>query len=112
MNKTIGRGDTTFDKDNAIALREDIITLRDAALQTEAADWAVTLSHCVAFMHHAIQYIWPVYEGEMSLVEAAMQKLKTDLAWQSPVSGRSAAHVALTREQALALLQYLAARGR
>jgi hypothetical protein len=58
-SKMIGTGDTAVDKEGAVELREAMIKLRDGALEQGDFQWAVTLSHVVAFMANAIEEIWP-----------------------------------------------------
>jgi hypothetical protein len=130
--KTIGFGDTEIDKEGAEELREEMIELRDEALAQGDMNWAVRLSHVVAFMANAITEIWPdsktiaermqearetshpaayinKVEFDEPFAQAAVEKLRKDLAWKGP-TGRTQAVVALPRELAEALLDAIGAR--
>lgn len=56
--KILGTGDTAVDRAGAVALREEMIELRDGALAQNDFQWAVTLSHVVAFMANAIEEVY------------------------------------------------------
>jgi hypothetical protein len=43
-------GDIEYNKEESLALREEIIVLRDEALKQAEFEWAVKLSHVVAWM--------------------------------------------------------------
>ena len=54
----IGSGETSYNREDAERLRSSLIELRDGALEAAAFDWAVSLSHSIAFMAVAIAAIW------------------------------------------------------
>jgi hypothetical protein len=60
MEKRIGSGETAIDKNGAEALRAEVISIRDAALNEKVPDFGavVILSHTIAFMANAIREIW------------------------------------------------------
>lgn len=58
MSKTIGSGDTSYTMEDVEKMREGLITLRDAALKAAMFDWAVSLSHTIAFLAVARDEIW------------------------------------------------------
>jgi hypothetical protein len=104
-------------------LREEMIELRDEALAQGDMNWAVKLSHVVAFMANAIEIVWheepakpdnatsgwPHQVFDEPFAQAAVEKLRKDLAWKGP-TGRTQAVVALPRELAEALLDAIGAR--
>lgn len=50
--------ETDYDKEDCETLRNHIILLRDAALDSGHMEWTVTLSHAIAFMRVAIDNMW------------------------------------------------------
>lgn len=56
--KTFLIAEMNYDKEASEALRNHIIALRDAALTSGHMEWAVTLSHTVAFMATAIEEMY------------------------------------------------------
>lgn len=104
----IGSGETEFTKEDAIALRTELIRERDAALGPDSMEpsLAVLLSHAIAFMAHAIDIIWHVGDDEWPMVQAAYVKLRDDLAWRGQ-TGKRMSYVAIPRVHAEALLKVL-----
>jgi hypothetical protein len=58
MSKVIGSGETSYTREDAEAMRLGLITLRDAALDAAMFEWAVSLSHTIAFLAVASDEIW------------------------------------------------------
>lgn len=54
----IGSGETAYSREDAEAIRKDLIGLRDKMLGQGEMTLAVGLSHAVAFMARAIEEIW------------------------------------------------------
>jgi len=111
MKDTIGTGDTEITRADAEALREDVIVLRDEYLKEGDFAWAVTLSHCIAFMANAIERIWhpdgAKVQPEDPGLHAIVEKMKADLAWRGP-NGKPVSIIAVSRAQAAKLVQHLA----
>lgn len=58
QDKSIGDGELTFTKASTNELRDNLIVLRDSALQQNEFQWAVLLSHIVVYMKTSIEIIW------------------------------------------------------
>lgn len=52
-------GDTDYNRESSLELREFIIQLRDSALEGGHMEWAVSLSHVIAWMAVTIDEKWP-----------------------------------------------------
>jgi hypothetical protein len=52
-------GEHNYSKADSEALRETVIKLRDEALLQNDFEWAVKLSHVVAWMASAIEIVYP-----------------------------------------------------
>ena len=49
----------TYDRAESLALRQEIIELRDEALKQGDFEWSIKLSHVVAWMAKAIEFLQP-----------------------------------------------------
>lgn len=54
----IGSGETEYGSEDVDKMRVGLITLRDAALDAAMMEWAVSLSHTIAFLAVAREEIW------------------------------------------------------
>jgi hypothetical protein len=59
MAKPIKAAAMYYDRKESLALRDNIIQLRDAALTGGHMEWAVLLSHTIAWMKVLIDERWP-----------------------------------------------------
>jgi hypothetical protein len=51
--------DMDYDRQHSMALRDNVIQLRDSALSGGYMEWAVSLSHTIAWMAVVIEERWP-----------------------------------------------------
>ena len=57
-DKPICAGGGKYDREKSLGLRETVIELRDAALSGGHMEWAVALSHVIAWMAIVIDERW------------------------------------------------------
>ena len=55
----IEAGGENYDREKSLALRDNLIQLRDAALKNSHMEWSVVLSHLIAWMATTIDERWP-----------------------------------------------------
>lgn len=59
MEDKIEVAEMKYGREESMALRENIIQLRDSALSGGRMEWAVQLSHAIAWMQYFIDREWP-----------------------------------------------------
>lgn len=59
MDNLIEAGGESYDREKSLELREGLIQLRDTALDHGYMEWAVMLSHVIAWMAQTIDERWP-----------------------------------------------------